>query len=73
MGHLIQLHARTLPARKAAFRVPISASSAGMRLYDGVRDQADLTIVHGNKRAPAEKRTAIAALGRTRWRRARST
>jgi len=62
MGRLIQLTRERFEAREAPFRLPISASVAGMKLFDGVRDQADLTIVHGNNRTPEEKRTAIAAL-----------
>ena len=62
MGRLIEVARERFKANKARFRLPISASSGGMRLYDGVRDQADLTIVHGNNRTVEEKRTGIAAL-----------
>jgi hypothetical protein len=62
MGHLIETARARFEAKKARFRLPISASSGSMKLYDGVRDHADLTIVHGNNHTPEVKRTAIAAL-----------
>jgi hypothetical protein len=47
---------------KPAFRVPITASTAGMRVFPGVRENADLIAIHGNNRTPEEKRKAMAEL-----------
>ena len=43
-------------------RLPISASTMGMNIYPMIREHADLTIVHGNTRSPAEKRRGVAEL-----------
>ncbi len=59
MGRLIEL-ARS---RFAAFRLPVTASTGGsMRVFEGVRDHADLVIIHGNGRTPEEKRKRTAEL-----------
>jgi hypothetical protein len=63
MGKLIQLARRQFEVRKAKFRVPISASTGGgMRVFDGVRQHGDLTIVHGNNQSPEKKRARVAEL-----------
>lgn len=62
MGHLIEITRARFAAKNAPFRLPISASAAGMKLFESVRDRADLAIIHGNNRPPAEKRTLVAAL-----------
>jgi len=63
MGNLIELARSRLVEKKAAFRLPISASTGGgMRVYEGVRDHADLVIIHGNGRKPEEKRKRAAEL-----------
>lgn len=56
MGHLIELARSRFAARNAPFRLPISASTGGsMAVFEGVRDHADLVIIHGNNRTPEEK------------------
>ena len=63
IGHLIELVRNRFRERKAAFRLPITASSGGsMIVIDGVRDHADLVIIHGNHRTPAEKGARLAEL-----------
>ncbi len=63
MGHLIELVRRRFAERKAAFILPITASTGGsMRVFDGVRDHADLIIIHGNHRTPEEKKARVAEL-----------
>lgn len=63
MGHLIQLARSRFREKKAAFALPISASTVGkMQVWEGVRTQGDLTIIHGNRRTPAEKRARVAEL-----------
>ncbi|HET8548121.1 MAG TPA: hypothetical protein VFL57_08965 [Bryobacteraceae bacterium] len=63
IGKLIQLARSRFDAKRARFRVPISASTGGgMRVYDGVRSYGDLTIVHGNNQPPEKKRARIAEL-----------
>ena len=63
MGKLIQLARSRFEAKKARFRLPIGASTGGgMRVFDGVRQHADLTIVHGNNQPPEKKRARVAEL-----------
>ena len=63
MGRLIELVRGRFCAKKAAFALPISASTGGqMRVYEGVRDHADLVAIHGNSRTPEEKRKRVAEL-----------
>ncbi len=62
MGRLIELVRGRFEAKKARFRLPITASSGSMRVDDGVRDHADLVIIHGNNRALEEKRARVAEL-----------
>jgi hypothetical protein len=61
-GHLIETARARFAAKKAGFRLPISASAARLQLFDGVRDQADLTIIHGNNKTLEVKRKAMAEL-----------
>lgn len=57
MGALIELARSRFAARKAPFRLPVSASTGGsMRVYEGVRDQGDLVFFHGNGQTPEAKR-----------------
>ena len=63
MARLIEVARERFSARKAAFRLPISASTGGsMRVFEGVREHADLVIIHGNGRTPEEKRKRTAEL-----------
>jgi hypothetical protein len=63
MGHLIELVRNRFRERKAAFKLPISASTGGsMQVFDGVGDYADLVIIHGNNRTPQQKRERVAEL-----------
>ncbi|MGH9842228.1 MAG: hypothetical protein ACREEM_26045 [Blastocatellia bacterium] len=63
MGRLIEIARSRFDAKKARFRLPITASTGGsMRVYDGVRDHADLVIIHGNNRTLEEKRARVAEL-----------
>jgi len=62
---LIELARSRFRAKNVDWRLPISASTGGsMRVYDHVRDHADLTIIHGNHRKPEEKRARVAELFR---------
>jgi hypothetical protein len=57
MGSLIELARSRFAAKKAAFRLPISASTGGsMRVFEGVQDHADLVFFHGNGKTPEAKR-----------------
>ncbi len=70
MGHLIQLAKGRFVEKKAAFRLPVSASSNGevkageevMKVADGVRDYGDLVLTHGNHMSPELKRKRVKAL-----------
>jgi len=63
MGKLIELARSRFLEKKAAFRLPVSASTGGsMEVFDGVRDHADLVIIHGNNRTPGEKGARVRAL-----------
>ena len=63
MGHLIEVVRGRFKDKKAPFRLPVSASTGGgMRVYEGVRDHADLVIIHGNNRTAEEKRKRTAEL-----------
>jgi hypothetical protein len=63
IGNLIQLARSRFDAKHARFRLPIGASTGGgMRVYDGVREHADLTIIHGNNQPPEKKRARVAEL-----------
>ena len=59
MGHLIDTARARFEAKKASFRLPISASASRLQLFDGVRGHADLTIIHGNHRSIEDKRKLI--------------
>ena len=57
MGALIELARSRFAAKKAPFRLPVSASTGGsMRVFEGVRDHADLVLFHGNGKTPEAKR-----------------
>lgn len=57
MGALIELARSRFAAKRAPFRLPVSASTGGsMRVYEGVRDHADLVFFHGNGRKVEAKR-----------------
>ena len=57
MGSLIELARSRFAEKKAPFRLPISASTGGsMRVFEGVRDDADLVLFHGNGKTPEAKR-----------------
>jgi hypothetical protein len=65
MGSLIELARERFRAKKAAFQLPISASTIGgkdMQVYPSVLEHADLTTIHGNHRTPEEKRRRVAEL-----------
>jgi hypothetical protein len=63
IGKLIQLARSRFDEKHVRFRLPIGASTGGgMRVYDGVRQYADLTIVHGNNQLPEKKRARVAEL-----------
>ncbi len=57
MGALIELARSRFAAKKAPVRLPVSASTGGsMRIFEGVRDHADLVLFHGNGKTPEAKR-----------------
>jgi len=57
MGSLIELARSRFAEKKASFRLPVSASTGGsMRVFEGVRDHADLVFFHGNGQKPEPKR-----------------
>ena len=63
MGELIELVRSRFREKNAGFVLPIGSSTGGrMTVYDGTRDHADLTIIHGNNRTPAEKQQRVAEL-----------
>jgi hypothetical protein len=63
IGPLIELARSRFAARKAPFRLPVSASTGGsMRVYEGTIRHADLTAVHGNNKSPDFKRARIREL-----------
>ncbi len=63
IGELIELARSRFAAKRAAFRLPIGSSTGGsMKVFDGARDHADLTIVHGNGRHSQEKLRRVEAL-----------
>jgi hypothetical protein len=65
MGHLIEVGRERFKAKKAAFRLPISASALGnksVQLYPSVLEHGDLSTIHGNFRTPEEKRKEVAEL-----------
>jgi hypothetical protein len=56
IGHLIRLARERFTAKHAAFRLPISASTAGsMLLFPGVQHEADFVTIHGNGRKVDDK------------------
>jgi hypothetical protein len=60
---LIALVRRRFREQNAGWMPPVGASTGGsMRVFDNVRDHADLTIIHGNNRTADEKRTRVAEL-----------
>jgi len=63
MGELIELARSRFREKNAGFVPPIGSSTGGsMKVYDNVREHADLTIIHGNNRTPAEKQQRVAEL-----------
>jgi hypothetical protein len=63
MGDLIELARSRFREKKAGWAAPIGASTGGsMRVFDNVRDHADLTIIHGNNRTSEQKRARVAEL-----------
>ncbi|MEX2260454.1 MAG: DUF5060 domain-containing protein [Bryobacteraceae bacterium] len=68
IGKLMDLARSRFAAKKAGFRLPVSASTGGgtaaapMPVYDGVRDRADLVMIHGNNKTPEAKRARAAQL-----------
>jgi hypothetical protein len=51
IGHLIRLARERFVVKRAAFRLPISASTGGsMLLFPGVQQEADFLTIHGNGR-----------------------
>ncbi len=56
VGTLIKIARERFAEKRAAFRLPISASTgSSMTLYPGVRHAADYVTIHGNGRRPAQK------------------
>ena len=65
MGHLIEIARERFKVKKAAFRLPISASALrdeNMQLYPSVMEHGDLFTIHGNGRSPERKREWVAEL-----------
>jgi hypothetical protein len=63
MDHLIELARSRFAAKRAPFRLPVSASTGGsLKVYDSVAKHADLVIIHGNNRTVEEKRDRVAGL-----------
>jgi hypothetical protein len=63
IGKLIELARSRFKVKKAPYRLPIAASTGGsMRVYERVRDHADITIIHGNNRLPEEKAARVSQL-----------
>jgi len=63
IGRLIELARERFVAKKAKFRLPISASTgSGMKVFDEARGHADLIVIHGNEATPEQKRARVAEL-----------
>ena len=63
MGDLIELARGRFREKKAGWIPPIGASTGGsMRVFDNVRDHADLTIIHGNNRTAEQKGARVPEL-----------
>ena len=65
MGHLIEVARERFKVKKAAFRLPISASSLGDKnvlVYPAILEHGDLSTIHGNFRTSEEKRKGVAEL-----------
>jgi hypothetical protein len=65
MGDLIEVARERFKVKKAAFRLPISASALrdkNMQLYPFVIEHGDLFTIHGNERSPERKREWVAEL-----------
>ncbi len=60
IGTLIQLARSRFAAKKAPFVLPVSASTGGtMQVYEGVRQHADLVIIHGRRVAELVADTTV--------------
>ncbi len=65
MGHLIEVARERFRLKKAAFRLPISASvlrDKSLERYPSVMEHGDLFTIHGNERSPERKREWVAEL-----------
>lgn len=65
MGHLIEVARERFEAKRAAFRLPISASQyrdKEQQRYPAVMEHGDLFTIHGNERSPQRKREWVAEL-----------
>ncbi|MCI0625753.1 MAG: hypothetical protein L0387_29615 [Acidobacteria bacterium] len=63
LGDLIELVGERFKQRQASFQLPISASTVGrMNVYAGIRNHADLVILHGNNRTAEQKHARVAEL-----------
>jgi hypothetical protein len=65
MGKLIQIVRSRFKDRRAGYTLPISASTLGgknMRVYEGVRQYADYTALHGNHLTPGAKAARLAEI-----------
>jgi hypothetical protein len=63
MHELITLVRSRFREKKAGWIVPVGSSTGGsMRVFDNVRDHADLTIIHGNNRTVEQRRARVAEL-----------
>lgn len=63
LAELIRLAQARFDVRVAPFRLPVSAStSPAMRLPSSIVEAADLTIIHGNNKPPAFKKSRVLAL-----------
>jgi hypothetical protein len=61
MAKLIQLARSRFDARKAGYRLPVTASTTRMQFFESGRG-ADLTTIHGNGLTPKEKGDRVRAL-----------
>lgn len=63
LATLIRIAQSRFAAKQAPFRLPVSASGLGnLGIPKGIREAADLTIIHGNDRPPEFKRRRVPEL-----------